>query len=80
MTGMSYQLKEQGNVFALVKIFNAIPLPPFSAPAELRPKTETTETLAMLILNPHLLCSRSGISLRLYSNFIPCHFGTKPNI
>jgi len=36
VTGMRYRLKEQGNVFALVQIFNAIPSPSFSAPAELR--------------------------------------------
>jgi hypothetical protein len=33
---MRYQFKVQGNVFALVQIFNAIPSPSFSAPAELR--------------------------------------------
>jgi hypothetical protein len=31
-----YQFKAQENVFALVQIFNAIPSPPFLAPAELR--------------------------------------------
>jgi hypothetical protein len=36
VTGMMYNSKVQGNVFALVQIFNAIPSPPFSAPAELR--------------------------------------------
>ncbi len=33
---MLYSLIEQGNIFALVQIFNAIPSPSFSAPAELR--------------------------------------------
>jgi len=33
---MRYHCKVQGNVFALVQIFNAIPSPFFSAPAELR--------------------------------------------
>lgn len=33
---MIYHCKGQGNVFALVQIFNAIPSPYFSAPAELR--------------------------------------------
>ncbi len=33
---MRYRLKEQGNVSALVQIFNAIPSPSFSVPAELR--------------------------------------------
>jgi hypothetical protein len=33
---MRYHFKMQGNVFALVQIFNAIPSPSFSAPAELR--------------------------------------------
>jgi hypothetical protein len=34
--GMTNNFKMQGNVFALLQIFNAIPSPPFSAPAELR--------------------------------------------
>jgi len=37
MTGMSYYVKAKENVSALVEIFNAIPSPPFSAPAKLRP-------------------------------------------
>jgi hypothetical protein len=31
-----YHLKDQGNILALVQIFNAIPSPSFSAPVELR--------------------------------------------
>jgi len=37
VTGMSYNVKAKENVSASVEIFNAIPSPPGSAPAKLRP-------------------------------------------
>ena len=37
VTGMSYYVKAKENVSASVEIFKAIPSPPFSAPAKLRP-------------------------------------------
>jgi hypothetical protein len=55
MTGMMYCLKEQGNVSALVQIFNAIPPPSFSAPAELRIINPTTDPYIMLILISYFL-------------------------
>jgi len=36
VTETRHHFKVQGNVFALIQIFNAIPSPSFSAPAELR--------------------------------------------
>jgi hypothetical protein len=44
---------------ALVRIFNAIPLSSFSAAAELRNRTYTNETLAMLIPLTYLWYSRA---------------------
>jgi hypothetical protein len=63
--GVRYQLKEQGNVSAPVQIFNAIPSPSFSAPAELRIITPTTCPYVMLIvLNTSSASDKVGFSQR----------------
>jgi hypothetical protein len=49
---MRYRLKEQGNVSALVQIFNAITSASFSAPAELRMINPNLWTLSSV--NPTL--------------------------
>ena len=45
VTGMSYNVKAKENVSASVEIFNAIPSPPFPAPAKLRPINSNPWTL-----------------------------------
>jgi hypothetical protein len=52
MKGVSHHLKEQGNISALVQIFNAIPSPSFSAPAELRMINQTHCSISSV--NPSL--------------------------
>jgi hypothetical protein len=61
VTGMRYRLKEQGNVSALVQIFNAIPSPSFSAPAELRMINPNLWTLSSV--NPTLKPMESSCSI-----------------
>ncbi len=56
---MKHNFKMQGKIFALVQIFNAIPSPSFSAPAELRILTPFTDPFAMLIRIIYLLYSRA---------------------
>jgi hypothetical protein len=58
---MSYHLGKQGNVSALVQIFNAIPSPPFSAPAELRMIHPNLWTLTSV--NPTLKPLESSCSI-----------------
>jgi len=62
VTGLSCHRKEQGNVSALVQIFNAIPSPLFSAAAELRSLTSN--------LYPSNLCSRACTHLESFSKVV----------
>ncbi len=55
---MSYRLNKHGNVSALVQIFNAIPSPSFSAPAELRIINSTKGPHFVLILIAYFLTCR----------------------
>ncbi len=68
---MKYNSKAQGNVFALVQIFNAIPSPSFSAPAELRMLNPFTGPLPLLILIPYLLSVRAQYILGVRQGRIP---------
>jgi hypothetical protein len=68
---MKDQSKVQGNIFALVQIFSAIPPPSLSAPAELRLLTPVTEPFAMLIRIPYLFYSRAQYILGVRQGRIP---------
>jgi len=67
VTGTRHYFKVQGNVFALVQIFNAIPSPSFSAPAELR----------MINLN-HWFLSYVNPSLKLWNCRAQYILGVRP--
>jgi hypothetical protein len=63
--------KVQGNVFALVQIFNAIPSPSFSAPAELRILNPTADSYVMLIRISQLWNCRAQYILGVRQRRIP---------
>jgi hypothetical protein len=71
---MTHNSKVQVNVFALVKIFNAVPSPSFSAAAELRIINPTTGPYVMLILFSYLLIWRAQYTLG--DNMGTSHLGT----
>jgi hypothetical protein len=75
VTRMKYRYKVQGNAFALVQIFNAIPSPSFSAPAELRTLTPLTGPLPLLIQTPHFLFVRAQYILGFRQGRIPSKGG-----
>jgi hypothetical protein len=56
---MMYISKVQGNVFAFLQIFNAIPPSSFSAPAELRMISPTADPYVVLILISHPFTHRA---------------------
>ncbi len=71
-----YFFKEQGNVFALVQIFNAIPSSSFSAPAELRILAPFTGPFPMLIQILYLLSTRAQYILGVRQSRIPSNDGS----
>jgi hypothetical protein len=73
--GMRYYLKEQGNASALVQIFNAIPLPSFLAPAELRMINPTTGPYVMLIRISYIWNCRAQYILGVRQGRIPSKDG-----
>jgi hypothetical protein len=72
---MMHNSKVQKNVFSLVQIFNAIPPPSFSAPAELRIINPTTDPYIMLILIPYFLIYGAQYMLGVRQSRIPSKDG-----
>ena len=70
------QIKVQGNVFAFLQIFNAIPSPLFSAPAELRMINPTTGPYVMLILISYPFTRRAQYILGVRRCRIPSQDGS----
>ncbi len=71
-----YYFKVQGNVFALDQIFNAIPSPSFSAPAEVRMINPATGPYVMLIRISHLWNYRAQYILGVRQSRIPSKGGS----
>jgi hypothetical protein len=76
VTANKIEIKEQRNIFALVQIFNAIPSPSFSAPAELRMINPNPWSLSMLIRVSSLCNCRAQYILGVRQVQIPSKDGS----
>jgi hypothetical protein len=70
------QTKVQGNVFTFLQIFNAIPSPSFSAPAELHILNPTAVPYVMLMRISHLWNCRAQYLLGIRQCRIPSQDGS----